>query len=199
MFNQGTWSYQVLVGVGFLNFLIGCVSLAFLHCALSNVSSNCLPEKMQSHIVPFGFWPCHLHLAFPQCVFTNVFINVLPERVHNHIGCICFVCLLCVFPNVSSNHLPEKGKFTLVAFACIRLHKWLHIHIGCNCITFLHHAFQMSPQIDDAKSHWLHLFDFSPLCICKHLPDKNQSHICLAFPHGAFANGLKYLDADNSF
>ena len=31
---------------------IGCICLAFLHCAFSNVSSNCLPKKRQSRI----FW-----------------------------------------------------------------------------------------------------------------------------------------------
>ena len=127
-----------LVLVGFLSFFIGCISLVFLHCEFSNVSSNRLPERMQSHIhcICFTFphcvfanvflqnlnkrkqnhigWIC---LNFPYCALANVFANCLPERMHNHIGCICFVCLHCAFPNVFSNCLPAKRKFTLVAFA----------------------------------------------------------------------------------
>ena len=40
------------------------ICLAFLHCVFSSVSSNCLPERMQSHI------GC-ICLAFPHCMFAK--------------------------------------------------------------------------------------------------------------------------------
>ena len=46
----------------------------FLHCAFSNVSSNCLPVRMQSHI------DC-ICSTFPHCVFSNVSSNGLPDRM----------------------------------------------------------------------------------------------------------------------
>ena len=53
----------------------------FLQCAFSNVSSNRLSEKRQSHI------GC-ICLTFLQCAFSNASPNCLPEKMHNHIGCI---------------------------------------------------------------------------------------------------------------
>ena len=61
---------------------IGCICLAFLHCAFSCVSSNGLPARMQSHI------GC-ICLTFLHCVFSCVSSNCLPERKQSHIGCIC--------------------------------------------------------------------------------------------------------------
>ena len=54
----------------------------------------------------------------------------------------------------------------------------------------------------DAKSHWLHLFGFPPLCVfkcfLKSLLEWVQSHIgriCLTFLHGVFSNvSSKTLD-----
>ena len=50
-------------------------------------------------------------------------------------------------------------------------------------------------RYEDAKWHWLHLFDFSPMCILNFfsigLLLKNQSHIvciCLVFLHCEFSN-----------
>ena len=62
----------------------------FLHCAFLNVSSNCLPERMKSHI------GC-ICLTFLHCVFSNVSSNWLPESMKNHIDCICLTFLHCVF------------------------------------------------------------------------------------------------------
>ena len=45
----------------------------FLHCAFLNVSSNCLPERMKSHI------GC-ICLTFLRCVFLNVSSNDLSEK-----------------------------------------------------------------------------------------------------------------------
>ena len=51
-----------------------------LHCVFSNVSSNCLPQRMQNHI---GCICLFLH-----CVFSNAFSNFLRLRMHIRIGCI---------------------------------------------------------------------------------------------------------------
>ena len=94
---------------------IGCIGLTFLHCGFSNVSSNCLPVKMQSHI------GC-ICLIFHHCALSNVSSKCLSVRMHSHTGCICFTFLHCAFSNVPSNLLHEK----------------MQSHIGCICLTFLH-------------------------------------------------------------
>ena len=43
----------------------GCICLTFLHCVSSNVSSNCLPQKMHNHT---GY----ICLTFLHCAFSNV-------------------------------------------------------------------------------------------------------------------------------
>ena len=114
---------------------IGCICLIFLHCPLSNVSSNSLHEKMHCHI------GC-IRLTFLHCALSNVSSNRLHEKMHCHIGCICFTFLHCDISdiriniyflmsyglnfwvrcasgnvsNVSSNRLHEKMQVTLVAF-----------------------------------------------------------------------------------
>ena len=90
---------------------IGCICLAFLHCAFSNVSSNGLPEKRHIHIGRTFF-------TFLHCAFSNVSSNFLPERMQSHIDCICLTFLHCAFSNVSSNGLLEQ----------------MHSHIGCICL-----------------------------------------------------------------
>ena len=81
---------------------------------------------------------------------------------HNHIGCICLTFPQCAFLNVSSNRLPGR----------------MHNHIGCIFRTFLHCVFsnvsskrlpekQQLTIREEAQSHWLHLFVFSPLCVFK--------------------------------
>ena len=61
-------------------------SLTFLHCVFSIVSSNCLHERMQSHI------DC-ICLTFLQCAFSCVPSNFLPEMMHSHNKCICLTFL----------------------------------------------------------------------------------------------------------
>ena len=63
---------------------IGCICLTFLHCVFSNVSSNRLPEWMQSHT------GC-ICLAFLQCGLSNVSSNGLHEKMHNHTSCNCLI------------------------------------------------------------------------------------------------------------
>ena len=72
----------------------------FFHYAFSNVSSNDLPEMMQSHTA------C-ICLAFPHCVLSNVSLKRLNKKKQNHIGCICLAFPPCAFSNVSSNCLFE--------------------------------------------------------------------------------------------
>ena len=62
---------------------------SFIQCAFSNVSSNCLSQRMHSHI------GC-IYLTFLHCVFANVSSNRLHERMHSHIGCTCLTYLHCV-------------------------------------------------------------------------------------------------------
>ena len=102
---------------------IGCICLTFLQCALSNVSSNCLPGRMQSHI------GC-ICLTFLHCAFSNVSSNGLPEKRQSRIGCICLTFLQCALSNVSSNCLPGR----------------MQGHIGCICLTFLQCAFSNVPS-----------------------------------------------------
>ena len=99
---------------------LGCICLIFLHCAFSNVFSNCLNQRMHDHT------GC-ICLTFPHCVFLNVsskcldqrmhshcgFLNVsskrLHKKMHNHTCCICLAFLHCGFSNVSS-HLFKNFK-----------------------------------------------------------------------------------------
>ena len=70
---------------------IGCICSTFLHCASLNVSSNHLPEMQHNHI------GC-ICLTFPHCAFSNVSSNCLPEMMHNHTGCIYLIFSpLCFF------------------------------------------------------------------------------------------------------
>ena len=122
----------------FFNFLFSSTSLcitslvcidlesicwAFLQYALSNVSSNGLPEKRQRCI---GF----ICLTFLQCVFLNVSSNCLPKRMQSQTGFVNFVFLRCAFSSVSSNCLPLK----------------MHNHTGCICWACLHYAFSDVPS-----------------------------------------------------
>ena len=64
---------------------IGCICLTFLHCVFSNVSSNCLLERMQNHTGCICW-------TFHHCAPSNVSSNGLFEKLHNYIGCICVTC-----------------------------------------------------------------------------------------------------------
>ena len=95
---------------------------------------------------------CHFSLTFLHSVFSSVSSNYLPEKRHSHIACICLTFLHCVF-----SYDPSKT-----------LHKRKQSYIGCICLAFLHCAFSNeSSNYLHKKMHWLHLFDFSPLCIFK--------------------------------
>ena len=92
-----------------------------------------------------------------------------------------------------------KRFLTLNVFKCfLKLPEWLmQSRIGNTCFYFsplyiLKCLLKLLANID-AKSHCLHLFDFSPLCVCisKCSPILMQSHngcICLIFLQCALAN-----------
>ena len=92
----------------------GLFSATFYHCVFSNVSSNCLHEKMHNRTGCIFF-------TFLHCVFSNGPSKHLDQSMHSRIGCICLSFLHCVFSNVSSNRLREK----------------MHNHTGYICSTFL--------------------------------------------------------------
>merc|ERR1719209_2049815 len=73
----------------------GCIYLTFLNCALSNASSNCLPESMHSHT------GC-IYLTFLNCALSNASSNCLPESMHSHTGCIYLTFLNCALSNKCS-------------------------------------------------------------------------------------------------
>ena len=81
----------------------------------------------------------HLCNFSPLCVFKCVLKLVASASSH-----ISYICL-----TFSSNCLPGKRQS----------------HIGCFCLTFPLCVFKLFAQED--VSHWLYLFDFSPLCILK--------------------------------
>ena len=74
--------------------------LKFFHCALSNVFSNPLHERMHSH----SGCTC---LVFLHCVFSNVSLNRLHVRLHSHIGCISLPFGHCGFSYVLSKDLHK--------------------------------------------------------------------------------------------
>ena len=69
----------------------------------------------------------------------------------SHIGCIWLTFLHCAFSYVHSNCLPER----------------MHSTFGYVWLTFPHSAKCLLKwsALKEAKSHWLLMFDFSPLCI----------------------------------
>ena len=74
------------------------ICLNFLRCALLNVSSNHVHQKMHSHI---GY----ICLTFLHCVFSNVSLMHFYDRMQIYIGCICLIFLQYLFLNESSNHV----------------------------------------------------------------------------------------------
>ena len=97
-------------------------------------------------------------LVFLQCVFSYVFSNAQHEMLHSYIDYIYVTFLHCVFSNDSSDR--PFLTFLHCVFSNVssnRLHKRMHNHTGYIFLTFL----------TSHKSHWLHLFDFSLLCVFK--------------------------------
>ena len=131
-----------------------------------------------------------VNLSAHTCfVSSNVFKNCVPVMIHSHINCTLFL------------HRSMVHTFLSVSLNC--LHEMMQSNTGCICLTFLHCVFSASsnrlhPPLcvfkrvlkEGAKSHWLHLFDFSKVS-SKRLPEKMHSHIdciCSTFHHCAFSN-----------
>ena len=68
----------------------------FHHCATINVSSNDMPEWMNSHID-------HICAAFLLCVFSYDLSNEFSDAMQSYIACICTICFQNVFSCVFSN------------------------------------------------------------------------------------------------
>ena len=136
--------------------------MSFPQCVLPNVSSNGLPEKRQSHTV------C-IYLTSLRCVLLNVSSDGLLERKRSCTGCICLTLLHCVISYETSKNLDHSSQ----------------THTGCICSTFLQCVFSnvfnnmTVSRLDNVSHrsrskgkklsnvhivHWLHLFDFPPLC-----------------------------------
>ena len=107
-----------------------------------------------------------VNLSAHTCfVSSNVFKNCVLVMIPSHINCTLFL------------HRSKVHTFLSVSLNC--LHEMIQSNTGCICLTFLHCVFSASsnrlhPPLcvfkrvlnEGAKSHWLHLFDFSPLCPC---------------------------------
>ena len=125
------------------------------HCVFSDVSSNCLPEHVQSYIGSIFFF------TFLHCGFSNVSSKSLDLKWQSHIGCICLTFLHCAFSNVSSKSLDLKRQshicfdFSLLSVikcflkelgskqALNCLPEQMQSHIGCILLTFHTVRFQM--------------------------------------------------------
>ena len=84
----------------------------------SNDSSNCLPERMQSHTVCICWTiPEHLEPFLNlSCGLSHVSSNWMHHSMYSHTGCIYFAFLCCGLPNVSSDGLPVRKQSHAVAF-----------------------------------------------------------------------------------
>ena len=85
--------------------VVASICMAFLQCVSSNVSSNCLFERMHSHIDCICF-------IFLHCVLSNVASNSLSERMHSHIGHISLT-----FPHCLSFSLKDSHSFCLTKYS----------------------------------------------------------------------------------
>ena len=143
---------------------------------ISTVSSNCLPEQMQSR----NYWICMLFSS----EFSNGSSNCLPVHMHSSIDCILIIfqmfsqiaclnrwkvasgCTCTLISTVSSNCVLEP----------------MQSHIFCIFVLFSRVSLSVLnfPACTDAKSHWWHLYAFSPEWVWMSsncLPVQMQSHI----------------------
>ena len=102
---------------------IGCICLAFLHCAFSNVFSKRLHKKMQSHI------GC-ICLNFLHFAFSNMSSNPHSNQDHNFLN---FPLRVVLGPNCTSNW----EKFWLI----FGLQKSLLFTFPCHTFTFWVYTF----------------------------------------------------------
>ena len=145
MWHKSTWiraSIVAPVAFFYLSFL--CVlnessnCLTFLHHELPRVSSNCLHERIQSHI------GC-ICLTFLHYAFSNISSKCLYESRRSHTDCICLIFLHCVLSNKSLMHLDQSMQ----SFFCVCFFK---------CMLKL-------PAREVAQLQLLHLIDLSLLFV----------------------------------
>ena len=124
--------------VGTFDTRTGVKTLGWLQKTSTVLFSNCLPES-----IVIGY----ILSTFLQCF--QMYIQI---TWHSRISCVCLTSLHCASLNVSSNRFLERR----------------HSRIGCICLTFLHCAsLNVSSNRLPGSNHWLHLFDFSQLCVFK--------------------------------
>ena len=77
---------------------LGCICLIFLHCVLSNASSNCLRERMHNHtgctcLTFVHFWSPSLEaLHWPCFCLNHVFQDFDPSPLRNKCCLLCNSC-----------------------------------------------------------------------------------------------------------
>ena len=124
---------------------------------------NCL-LKLSAWTDAKSHW---LHLyAFLQSEFSNVSSNCLPVQMQSRIGCICM--LFQMSPQIVC---PNRCKVAFIAFVCpsqvtfqmcpqvVCLYRCKVALVAFVC--FFKCLLKLSARTD-AKSHWLHLYAFSP-------------------------------------
>ena len=82
------------------------IRLILLHCVFSNVSSNCLPQRMQNYTGGICWTFLHYGLSYVSSKNLD----------QSHTGCICFVFLHCGFSKFPQIACPRRCKVTLFAF-----------------------------------------------------------------------------------
>ena len=130
-----TWgSFQMFSQIACMNrckVTNGCICTFF-----STVSSNCLPEQMQSRI---------------DCIcmlFSRVSFQMCPQIACLYRCKVALVAFVCFFKCLLKLTFPTAAKS-----------HWLHLN-GFSREWILKCVFKW-PARTDAKSHWLHLYDFS--------------------------------------
>ena len=122
-----------------------CICLVLFHCAFSSVFSNCQFEKKQNCIA----------LVVVVWLFSSVCFQMRPQMACPRRCIVTLATFVWLFPTVSFQMCPQIGclnrcKVALIALVCFSP-EWVF-----KCVLKL-------PTCKDLKSHWLHIFGFSPL------------------------------------
>ena len=153
--------------------------LAFLHCVLSNVSSNCLLQK--------SIFTIEASLDFFS-LFSNEISNWSPQWKYFFICCINLAFLHYVLSNVI--------KCLLKLPSTIKAYSQSKHFFGLSSLNVFKWNFKLVTSMK-VFLHLLHLFGFSPLCIIKcllKLPSNkkaySQSKHFLDYLHWMFSNEI---------
>ena len=135
---------------------IGCICLTF-----SIVCFKCLLKWPASEYA-YSHW-LHDCLISLDCVFSNVSSNCVGHGMQKNIGC-------------NSNAVCSIDVFS----KCLL---WrMDYHTNCTCGLFSTVLLNVSSTCMSGKSHWMHFFDFSPLCVFKCLLKLPAWHLSLIVP-----------------